>query len=584
MTESTAPSLSAMPSPEPLVLFGWGGPLMAQVAVVEGEGGPARLLALGSNGAVRFDQDETVATVPAELGSDVAVLAGPGAVALQGLRQCGLSLGETVVVLGLTPLGLMAVALARRMGLSVVAIGADTGTAQALGATVLDPATEKDLAAALRTRTAGRGADALLVAAADADAAQREAVLGGMRPGARVMLAEGAGPLDTAILGDGVAGLWQAAGAMADDAAAGRLVFPQGFVRWTVRRNLEAVLDMLAAGTLEADLLKPETSVRASSLKEADKKLKPATAQSPVLVRLKPDPEPPAPRGGAPAPARAAPAPLHPLFTVGGGDGVGAQTLTGDLQTAGAQLVDTPDQANLLVVVRPLKDATMRVVEALTAGSNVLLSLPFAMSEAEWQSIRAAALRPESGRLMVDVAARFSDGVAAVRSCLATLAEPATLIVTTRIGEARMHHERLRLADITEAVDTLCYLAGAPVAGVDVLRAGDAGLGPTSLTARFANGALGTVHVLPTRAPAPEGLRVEAFCGGRVLALEEGRALEGYGWPKAIPGGARLDLVAGRRAGLTAFIAAMREGRAAPVSLEAIADVSRIVLSLSDPA
>jgi L-iditol 2-dehydrogenase len=104
--------------------------------------------------------------VPAELAFEAAALAEPLACCVKGLEDTGVQAGETIVVLGLGPIGLMMVCLAAAGGARVLAVGRRSprlAAADALGAAVtIDESACEDLSAAIRDLTAGLGADRVI--------------------------------------------------------------------------------------------------------------------------------------------------------------------------------------------------------------------------------------------------------------------------------------------------------------------------------------------------------------------------------------------------------------------------------------
>lgn len=104
--------------------------------------------------------------VPSELPSEVAALAEPLACCVKGLEDTGVVAGETVVVLGLGPIGLMMVCLAAARGARVLAVGrreSRLAAAAAMGAALtLDEAACPELADTIADLTDGHGADRVI--------------------------------------------------------------------------------------------------------------------------------------------------------------------------------------------------------------------------------------------------------------------------------------------------------------------------------------------------------------------------------------------------------------------------------------
>lgn len=101
--------------------------------------------------------------IPDHIGYTDAALAEPLACVLRGLEETGVQSGDTVAVIGLGPIGLMFVRLAKVHGARVIAVGRRSQQlerAQRLGADeVLLTGGGFDVPRAVRALTAGRGAD-----------------------------------------------------------------------------------------------------------------------------------------------------------------------------------------------------------------------------------------------------------------------------------------------------------------------------------------------------------------------------------------------------------------------------------------
>lgn len=100
--------------------------------------------------------------IPDNISLEEAALVEPGTVALHGLENSKAKAGETILVTGTGVIGLMAVNLAKQMGLKVLLAGRkpfklDIGLQ--MGADAVINTTEEDLSEAVRRVTDGRGVD-----------------------------------------------------------------------------------------------------------------------------------------------------------------------------------------------------------------------------------------------------------------------------------------------------------------------------------------------------------------------------------------------------------------------------------------
>jgi L-iditol 2-dehydrogenase len=126
--------------------------------------------------------------IPAGVSFEEATFVEPVNTCLKAIEKARITAGETVVVMGQGPVGLLLLMLARQAGATVLTsdpMPERRAASERFGAAVaLDPAA--GLEAEVRARTEGRGADVVLVAVAFAAALPEALALA--RPGGRVLL------------------------------------------------------------------------------------------------------------------------------------------------------------------------------------------------------------------------------------------------------------------------------------------------------------------------------------------------------------------------------------------------------------
>jgi threonine dehydrogenase-like Zn-dependent dehydrogenase len=207
--------------------------------------------------------------VPDGLGADQAAFVTLGSIALEALRRSGRTLGETVTVFGCGVLGVLITMLARAAGLYVIAVDPDPRrreVAAAAGAVPVETAPAgtgpiedaSDLAAAVRARTDGFGADAAVITVTTEASDVVNAAVDVLRPGGVVV---GVGQFGMGLGRD----RWFGAQATILPSIAygpGRYDpvyeennwdYPINVVRWTENRNMAAFLRLAADGRLDLD-------------------------------------------------------------------------------------------------------------------------------------------------------------------------------------------------------------------------------------------------------------------------------------------------------------------------------------------
>jgi predicted dehydrogenase/threonine dehydrogenase-like Zn-dependent dehydrogenase len=416
--------------------------------------------------------------------------------------------------------------------------------------------------------------------------------------------------------------------------------YPVGFVRWTEQRNFEAVLDMMAGGRLD---VKPLISHRFAigdaenaygMLGEQAHSLgilleyptamqKPNTAMRQDTIRLTSESGRVRPAGMKEAavsisfvgsgnyatsvliPAfRAAGARLRVIGSNNGVSGAYAGRKFGfDSTTTDTEVLITDPQVDAVVIGTRHDSHAHLVIRALAAGKHVFVEKPLALSLAELQDIERGFRRSESiaatsgasaPLLMVGFNRRFSPHARKMKSLLSGVREPKIAVMTVNAGAPPPEHwtqdgliggGRI-VGEACHFIDLLRFLVGSPISGLQAASMGKVpGMSVTedkaSITLRFVDGSLGTIHYVANGHRSFPKERLEVFAGGRVLQLDNFRALTGFGWP----GFSRMNLWRqnkGQQSCAAAFVEAVQRGGAAPIPFEEMIEVSRVSIEAAD--
>lgn len=578
------------------------------------------------------------ARIPPAVSDDEAAFTVLGAIALQGIRLAAPTLGEHFVVIGLGLIGLLAVQLLRANGCRVLGVDTDPAKAELarrFGADVVALDRGEDVLAAADAFCSGHGVDGVIIAAATRSSSPMTQAARMSRKRGRIVLVGVTGlELDRADFYQKELSFQVSCsygpGRYDPDYEEQGNDYPRGFVRWTEQRNFEAVLELMAAGRLD---VRPLISHRfALDAAPAAYDLLSGSTE-PYLGILLDYPVPSrddlesrcVELAAAPAPsARGAP----PAIAFVGAGNYAGRVLIPAFATTGALLRGiassggvtaahygrkfgfaraTTDAAALVaaadvdaVVVATRHDSHARfVIDALRAGKHVFVEKPLAIDAAQLDAIAAtwAASGPAGHRphLLVGFNRRFAPHTIRMKSLLAGLRDPKSLIVTVNAGAIPANHWVHAAAvgggrvigEACHFVDLLRFLVGQPIVDAQLHRIGGSpGSGSedkVAMTLAFADGSLGTIHYLSSGHASFPKERVEVFCGGRVLQLDNFRKLRGFGWPAF----RHLNLWRqdkGQKACAAAFVEAVRSGGPAPIAFEEIMEVSRFTIALGEAA
>ena len=625
------------------------GQVLAVGAGVEGlrVGDPVACAGEGyaSHAEVVFVPRHLVARVPDGVDPEPAAFATLGAIALHGVRQLEVRLGETAVVIGLGLIGQIAWQLLVAGGVRAVGIDTAPGPVDRAHGLGLDCALlrSEPVEEAVDRLTGGLGADGVLITAGAASSDPvvlagalcrdrgRVVILGSVRADiprspyyekeleVRMSRSYGPGRYDA---------LYEEKG----------LDYPAGYVRWTEGRNLEAFLELLAAGKVCVSELishrfpveraadayalligRKRGDVTAIALRypaAAAPGWPPVAAEGTPATRVAMGPAL-APVSGAPRhdtiPTSTSPAgPREPAVGfVGAGRFARASLLPALGRVAGMRLTGVAtghphtaehvarkfgfafaatraedvirDEATHVVFIATRHDNHAALAStALAAGKAVYVEKPLALDAAALQEVMDAQ-RCSGAPLCVGFNRRFAP---LTRRLLAELPAgvPRTIQIRVNAGPLPADHwlrdpavggGRL-LGEGCHFVDLAGLLAGAPVTGVQ----GSGDTDDFSAIIQYADGSRASLLYTSTGGPGPGKERIEVFAGGTVAIMEDCQRLEIH-----LPGRRRPLRARARGKGhgelVAAFMEAVRDGRS-PIPLEEIAASHRTLFALAE--
>ena len=204
---------------------------------------------------VNYVPKNLLARVPENVSFEDAAFTSVGAIAMQGVRQADVRIGERVVVIGLGLLGLLTVQMLKAAGCLVLGSDQDASRVQIARDLGADIAVSDDVVAASIAFTHGRGADCVIVTAATPSNEPLEAAAEIARQKGRVVVVGLVGmnvPRDPFYRKELDLRLSMSCGPGRYDSAyeeAGT-DYPFAYVRWTEQRNMQTFLELVSAGKI----------------------------------------------------------------------------------------------------------------------------------------------------------------------------------------------------------------------------------------------------------------------------------------------------------------------------------------------
>jgi predicted dehydrogenase/threonine dehydrogenase-like Zn-dependent dehydrogenase len=547
-----------------------------------------------------------LAPVPERVPLQDAAFATLGAIALHGFRRSGAGLGESVAVVGLGLVGLLAAQIARAAGCRVLAFDPDPGRvdlARTLGLEGAGRLGEEDPLAVAAASTGGEGADAVLVCAAARDSEPLALAMRLARRKAKIVVVGDVGmQVDRALMYakelDLLISTSYGPGRYDPAYEEGGQDYPLPYVRWTEERNLGAVLRMMAAGAIRTAPLVEATWPLADAPKAYESIGRPGGRPA-VLLRY-PGAEDPA----APAPAsrvvalRSTPGssgmgvavvgagqfmrdtflPIFrrhfdgPLVAVVSGTGAGARRAAerfGAEQAATdvAPALADPRVRLVLIGTRHHLHAA-QVVQALDAGKAVFVEKPLCLTREELDRVRQA--RRRSGEVLaVGFNRRYAPLVRDLKRRLQAL--PGRRLIQVRVNAGRLPADHWTqdprvgggrlIGEGCHFIDLIPFLAGAPIRSLQATalppEAESGSRSDTfSLDLELADGSLGSLLYTSLGDPSLPKERIEVHAAGTSMVLDDFRALTVHARGAARTISGRRDK--GIEAEIEALLAALR--------------------------
>jgi len=270
----------------------------------------------------------------------------------------------------------------------------------------------------------------------------------------------------------------------------------------------------------------------------------------------------------------------------------GFQRVTTDVES----LLRAPDIDTVVIATRHDSHARL-VVDALRAGKHVFVEKPLALTIKELEEIRQVWSELEGSEqkiLMVGFNRRFAPLIQQMKRMIADVREPKILVATVNAGFIPKDHwtqdpqvggGRL-VGEACHFIDLLRYLVDAQIVSWHVQTVAGEGIvkdDKVTFTLAFADGSIGTVHYVANGHKGFPKERIEVFGGGRVLQLDNFRALRGWGWP-----GFRVVRLwrqdKGHAACAKAFVEAVRSGGPAPIPFDELIEVGRLTIAIGEAA
>ncbi|NIJ55657.1 bi-domain-containing oxidoreductase [Dyadobacter arcticus] len=547
-----------------------------------------------------------VTKIPSNVPDEEAVFTVLAAIGLQGIRLLKPALGESVVVIGLGLIGLLAATLLRANGCRVIGIEPDLKRlelAVKMGILSINP-NDCDVAKRVADLTGGVGADGVLIAASSKSGAIISQAASIARKRGKIVLIGNIGlNLNRAVFYQKELTFQVSCsygpGRYDPNYEQGGVDYPLPFVRWTENRNFQAILDMLSMGLLNVKpLISNIIPLQDFGHFYSNKSNAPATIinyqqpnLTPALKEFKTSFFPPTDLVcgiiGAGNFTRMTLLPnlkgksLKYLASLSGFTAAElAKKYKIPFATADYQVILADSEVDLVFITTRHDQHARMVIDAMQAKKHIFVEKPLAILPADLEEIIHVYQQSEAS-LTVGFNRRFSPYALKMKKLLVDA--PMNVVVTVNAGYLPMDAWLNDLSigggrivgEACHFIDFITFLTGSLISEVctNALSDHSSFCQNGNILLRYANGSTGVVNYFSNGHSTYPKERVEVYFTGRTLILDDFRNLTGYGFKGF--SGLKIRKEKGHKAQFEKLLESVKSGGPAIIAFEEIINTTR---------
>ncbi|GAA0881353.1 bi-domain-containing oxidoreductase [Algoriphagus jejuensis] len=513
-----------------------------------------------------------VAKVPENVSDEEASFTVIGAIGLQGVRLANPTFGETVVVVGLGLIGLITAQLLKANGCQVIGFDFDpakVSLAKSFGIKAANPGEGIDQVAFVNSITNEVGADAVIITASNKsnDIISQSAKMSRKR--GRIVLI-------------GVIGLdisradffeKELTFQVSCSYGPGRYDeayeqkgqdYPLGYVRWTEKRNFEAVLNAISSKAIVVEPLITErvpldqyesiygdmsgSKSIASILVYPEKSGEPARSVTITSNSFSPGKGTVGIIGAGNFTSamilpclKKTPARLKFISSSGGLSGTTLAKKFGVAQsTTDNSLILQDSEVDMVMVTTRHNSHARMVIEALNSGKHVFVEKPLALNQEDLDAVLAA--YKDSGKTVsIGFNRRFAPLALQMKKALGSGNTPMNIIATMNAGfipaNVWVHDMEVGggriIGEACHFIDLITYLSGSKVKAVCMNAMGvnpEENTDNATILLKYENGTNGVINYFANGSKSYSKERVEVYHQERTLIMDNWRKLNGFGF------------------------------------------------------
>jgi predicted dehydrogenase/threonine dehydrogenase-like Zn-dependent dehydrogenase len=558
-----------------------------------------------------------VAKIPSNVSDEEATFTVISSIGLQGIRLAKPTLGETFVVIGLGLIGLLTTQLLKANGCRVIGVDIDSDKCELAGSwgvETINPLQGDEVVKSILQKTNQIGADAVLITASSKsnDIVSQAAQMSRKR--GRIILV-------------GVVGLnlsrtefyekeltFQVScsygpGRYDDDYEQKGTDYPIGFVRWTEKRNFEAILNALSTqqltvsamitervaldeyfkiydnlgdkGSIASLLIYPEKEDGKKIIRSVELSNKNFSKQRGVIGII-----------GAgnftkmtmlPI-LKAVQAQMKYIASSGGVNGtVLAEKYGISKSTTDYHDLLTDDEVDSIIVTTRHNSHAHQVVDALKANKHVFVEKPLALNDIELNEI-VSALQKSDKTLMVGFNRRFSPHIEKIKNSMGSNSGAINFTATMNAGyipsNSWVHDLEIGggriIGEACHLMDLAVFLSNSLITAVCMNALGSNTLENTdnaSIMMKMTDGSNATIHYFANGSKSYSKERIEVYSNERTWVIDNFKTTKAYGVKGFSSFKSKLDK--GHKNQFQAYLKRLKLGGESLIPIEQLVNVTR---------
>lgn len=557
------------------------------------------------------------AKIPEGVSNEEAVFTVIGAIGLQGIRLCNPTLGETIVVTGLGLIGLLTAQLLIANGCRVIGIDIDEQKckiAEEWGVETINPIKGEDPVKSVLAKTGEVGADGVIITASAKNNTIISQAAQMSRKRGRIILVGVIGlELSRAEFYEKELSFQVSCsygpGRYDDDYEQKGIDYPLPFVRWTEKRNFEAILQAISSKKVQVKELITEKIALENFSQIYDNM---SNSKSIASILVYPTKE----HGFKPSPTvrlqnhsfkdakgvigvigagnftkmtmlpalKGSEAKFKYIASAGGVNSTALAKKFGfSHSTADYKEILNDSEVDTVIITTRHDSHAKFICESLEAGKNVFVEKPLALDNEGLNKILEAYKKTDKS-IMVGFNRRFSPHIQAIKKAIGQGSDPINIVATMNAGfipaNTWVHDMKVGggriIGEACHYIDLCVFLAGSPVTAICMNSMGKNPAENTdnaSMLLQFANGSHATVNYFANGSKAYSKERVEVYSQERTFVMDNFRKTKGYGAKGFSDIKTKIDK--GHKAQFHEYIKRIQSGGEMIISMDELVNVTK---------